>query len=47
LGLSGEPIGLIHVETNRLTGKFNLDDLDLLAAISGHAPMYYESVQRG
>lgn len=47
LGLSGEPIGLIHVETNRLTGKFNSDDLDLLATIAGQATVYYEAVQRG
>ncbi|MFN9371210.1 MAG: SpoIIE family protein phosphatase [Planctomycetaceae bacterium] len=45
LALSGDPIGLIHIDTNRLTGQFNQDDLDLLAAIAGQAALNYETAR--
>lgn len=45
LGLAGEPIGLIHIDTNRLSGQFSRDDLDLLAAIAGQAALNYETAR--
>lgn len=45
LGLSGEPIGLIHIDTNRLTGRFSQEDLDLLAAIASQAALNYETAR--
>jgi sigma-B regulation protein RsbU (phosphoserine phosphatase) len=45
LGLSGDPIGLIHVDSKRLKDPFNQDDLDLLAAIAGQAALNYETAR--
>jgi sigma-B regulation protein RsbU (phosphoserine phosphatase) len=45
LGLSGEPIGLIHIDTRNIEEKFNQDDLDLLAAIAGQAALNYETAR--
>jgi len=45
LGLDGEPIGLIHIDTRNMAQKFTQDDLDLLTAIAGQAALNYETAR--
>ncbi len=45
LGLDGEPLGLIHVDTQNAAKKFTKDDLDLLTAVAGQAALAYETAR--
>jgi len=45
LGLDGEPLGLIHIDTQNAARKFSTDDLDLLTAVAGQAAIAYETAR--
>ncbi len=45
LGLDGEPLGLIHIDTQNASRKFSKDDLDLLTAVAGQAAIAYETAR--
>ena len=45
LGLNGNPIGLINIDTQNPLKQFRPDDLDLLMAVAGQAALSYENAQ--
>jgi serine phosphatase RsbU (regulator of sigma subunit)/pSer/pThr/pTyr-binding forkhead associated (FHA) protein len=45
LGLDGEPMGLINLDTQNVLSRFNKEDLDLLLAVAGQAALSYESAR--
>jgi serine phosphatase RsbU (regulator of sigma subunit) len=45
LGIGGEPMGIINLDTQNVLSRFNKDDLDLLLAVAGQAALSYESAR--
>lgn len=45
LSLAGEPMGVIHIDTQNPLQRFAKDDLDLLMAVAGQAALSYESAR--
>ncbi|MCH7685418.1 MAG: SpoIIE family protein phosphatase [Planctomycetes bacterium] len=45
LGLDGEPLGLINIDTQNPLNRFNKEDLELLLAVAGQAALSYENVR--
>ena len=45
LGLDGEPMGVINLDTQNVLSRFTKDDLDLLLAVAGQAALSYESAR--
>jgi phosphoserine phosphatase RsbU/P len=45
LGLDGEPMGLINIDTQNPVKQFKEEDLDLLLAVAGQAALSYESAR--
>ena len=45
LGLDGEPMGVINLDTQDVLSRFTKDDLDLLLAVAGQAALSYESAR--
>ena len=45
LGLDGEPMGIINIDTQNPLAQFKKDDLDLLIAVAGQAALSYENAQ--
>ena len=43
LGLDGEPLGVINIDTQNPLKQFQADDLDLLMAVAGQAALSYEN----
>jgi phosphoserine phosphatase RsbU/P len=45
LGLDGEPLGIINIDTQNPLKQFQSDDLDLLMAVAGQAALSYENAR--
>ncbi|MSR58926.1 MAG: FHA domain-containing protein [Planctomycetaceae bacterium] len=45
LGLDGEPLGIINIDTQNPLKQFQKDDLDLLVAVAGQAALSYENAR--
>jgi serine phosphatase RsbU (regulator of sigma subunit) len=45
LGLDGEPLGIINIDTQNPLKQFSKDDLDLLMAVAGQAALSYENAR--
>ncbi|HVW03056.1 MAG TPA: FHA domain-containing protein, partial [Planctomycetaceae bacterium] len=45
LGLDGEPMGVINVDTQNPLKQFTKDDLELLTAVAGQAALSYENAR--
>ncbi len=45
LGLDGEPMGVINLDTQNVLSRFTKEDLDLLLAVAGQASLSYESAR--
>jgi serine phosphatase RsbU (regulator of sigma subunit) len=45
LGLDGEPLGVINIDTQNPLKQFQTDDLDLLLAVAGQAALSYENAR--
>jgi len=45
LGLSGEPMGVINIDTQNPIAQFRKDDLDLMVAVAGQAALSIESTR--
>ncbi|MBS0264609.1 MAG: SpoIIE family protein phosphatase [Planctomycetes bacterium] len=45
LGLDGEPLGIINIDTQNPVKRFQTDDLDLLLAVAGQAALSYENAR--
>lgn len=45
LSTSGEPMGVINVDTQNAFNQFQNEDLDLLMTVGGQAAMYYEQAR--
>lgn len=45
LGLDGEPMGVISIDTQNPFNQFQEEDLDLLVAVAGQAALSYESAR--
>uniref|UniRef100_A0A7C4LP75 FHA domain-containing protein n=1 Tax=Schlesneria paludicola TaxID=360056 RepID=A0A7C4LP75_9PLAN len=45
LSLAGEPMGVIHIDTQNAFNQFTDEDLDLLVAVAGQAALSYESAK--
>lgn len=45
LGLDGEPLGLVNIDSQNPLGQFKEDDLDLLMAVAGQAALSYENAR--
>ncbi len=45
LGLDGEPLGIINIDSQNPLGQFKEDDLDLLMAVAGQAALSYENAR--
>lgn len=45
LGLDGDPIGIINLDTQNPLNAFKADDLDLLMAVAGQAALSYENAK--
>ncbi len=45
LGLDGEPLGIINIDTQNPLKQFREDDLDLLMAVAGQAALSYENAR--
>jgi serine phosphatase RsbU (regulator of sigma subunit) len=45
LGLDGEPLGIINIDTQNPLRQFKGEDLDLLFAVAGQAALTYESAR--
>jgi phosphoserine phosphatase RsbU/P len=45
LGLDGEPMGAINLDTQNVLSRFTKEDLDLLMAVAGQAALSYESAR--
>src|SRR6185437_56817 len=47
LGLNGEPLGVINIDTQNPLKQFQNEDLDLLMAVAGQAAVTYENARLG
>lgn len=45
IGLDGEPLGIINIDTQNPLKQFQTDDLDLLLAVAGQAALSYENAR--
>lgn len=45
LSLSGEPMGVINIDTQNPLAQFRKDDLDIMVAVAGQAALSYESAR--
>jgi len=45
LGLDGEPLGVINIDTQNPMNQFQNDDLDLLMAVAGQAALSYDNAR--
>lgn len=45
LSLSGEPMGVINIDTQNPLAQFRKDDLDIMVAVAGQAALTYESAK--
>lgn len=45
LGLSGDPLGVINIDTQNPLAQFKKDDLDLMVTVAGQAALSYESAR--
>jgi len=45
LGLDGEPLGVINIDTQNPLKQFQKDDLDLLMAVAGQSALSYETAR--
>jgi serine phosphatase RsbU (regulator of sigma subunit) len=45
LGLDGEPLGIIDIDSQNPLGQFKEDDLELLMAVAGQAALSYENAR--
>lgn len=45
LGLDGEPLGIINIDTQNPLKRFQTEDLDLLMAVAGQAALSYENAR--
>jgi len=45
LGLDGEPLGIINIDTQNPMKQFQTEDLDLLLAVAGQAALSYETAR--
>ncbi|HUG93750.1 MAG TPA: SpoIIE family protein phosphatase [Planctomycetaceae bacterium] len=45
LGLDGEPMGILNIDTQNPVKQFKEEDLDLLLAVAGQAALSYESAR--
>jgi serine phosphatase RsbU (regulator of sigma subunit)/pSer/pThr/pTyr-binding forkhead associated (FHA) protein len=45
LGLDGEPLGIINIDTQNPLKQFQKEDLDLLMAVAGQAALSYENAR--
>jgi serine phosphatase RsbU (regulator of sigma subunit) len=45
LGLNGEPLGIINIDTQNPMKQFQTEDLDLLLAVAGQAALSYETAR--
>ena len=45
LGLDGEPVGIINIDTSNPINQFKEEDLDLLLAVAGQAALSYEGAR--
>jgi serine phosphatase RsbU (regulator of sigma subunit)/pSer/pThr/pTyr-binding forkhead associated (FHA) protein len=45
LGLDGEPMGVINIDTQNPLNQFKKEDLDLLLSVAGQAALSYESAR--
>lgn len=45
LGLDGEPLGVINIDTQNPLKQFQTDDLDVLMAVAGQAALTYENAR--
>jgi serine phosphatase RsbU (regulator of sigma subunit) len=45
LGLQGEPLGVINIDTQNPLSQFKKDDLEILIAVAGQAALSYESAR--
>jgi len=45
LGLDGEPMGVINIDSQNPVNQFKQDDLELLIAVAGQAALTYESTR--
>lgn len=45
LGLDGEPLGVVNLDTQNALNQFQPDDLELLMAVAGQAALSYESAR--
>ncbi len=45
LGLDGEPMGIINIDTQNPLSRFSKDDLELLLSVAGQAALSYESAR--
>jgi phosphoserine phosphatase RsbU/P len=45
LGLDGDPLGIINIDTQNPVKQFQNDDLDLLLAVAGQAALSYENAR--
>jgi sigma-B regulation protein RsbU (phosphoserine phosphatase) len=43
LGLDGEPVGVVSIDSQNPLGQFTRDDLELLMAVAGQAALAYEN----
>lgn len=45
LGLDGEPLGMINIDTQNPLNQFRAEDLDVLMAVAGQAALSYENAR--
>jgi serine phosphatase RsbU (regulator of sigma subunit) len=45
LGVSGEPLGVINIDTQNPLAQFKKEDLDIMIAVAGQAALSYESAR--
>ena len=45
LGVSGDPVGVINIDTQNPLAQFKKEDLDILIAVAGQAALAYESAR--
>ncbi|MEX0817960.1 MAG: SpoIIE family protein phosphatase [Pirellulaceae bacterium] len=45
LGLDGEPLGLLSIDSQNPLGQFGQDDLDILMTVAGQAALSYENTR--
>lgn len=45
LGLDGEPLGVVSIDSQNVLGQFTQDDLDILMTVAGQAALAYENTR--